>query len=555
MRSAANLVHVAISTALQMGPFLAVFFTVIIGFSITMSGQFSGVEGYSNLPQAALNLFGSALGNFDYGVFMEDETDWEAVAILTLFLLVAMIMLLNMLIALLSDIYAAVQGSALEESESAHWSFLKERECNDEWSLPGPLAAMTIIIWTVGASLDWMTQKALPKLMKMHLGCIPTGNSTNGGNTTGYDSFTDGNITTGNSINGENTTDSNATSDNLWSLPEKRLVSHGLRLMVDIPINLLAVFLLVLFRQIKYAFFLLKKFEEEYSLMLESKGSWALLCFYGRSLHEIFGQESRWFGGKKLKVAQGSDLMKIPPRDRWEKEYREKKEKDQDSQTKIKEENLVNFLNRLHLCRHLLALAFCVLGPLALAVYIPVACCQNTWKKMKEGLVSKDGEGSEGQHEGGEGDGEEEHKGGEEERKSGEGELKSKEAESKAEEEKLKAEVYQKMIESLKKLEPRDAKDILVEMKTSHASEQAAMKESMEERFTSFATEQAAMNEKLSSMEDRFSSMETAQEERFSKMENMLSSILAHVSTGGEATEPAPAPAPVPAPATGVDMW
>lgn len=86
-------------------------FLVIVMLTFTCAGSilFSEMDQFSNFKKSLIYMFSICLGNFDYGDF--DNLKYHTspnvgYVYLTLYLIIANIMLLNLLIAILSDTYS-----------------------------------------------------------------------------------------------------------------------------------------------------------------------------------------------------------------------------------------------------------------------------------------------------------------------------------------------------------------------------------------------------------------------------------------------------------------
>lgn len=83
---------------------------VFIFIIFTSAGQllFNELTGFSDFSESSKTLFGASLGNFDYVWFdnMTEVSPYTGYVFLTIFLLFTMVLLLNFLIAILSNTYA-----------------------------------------------------------------------------------------------------------------------------------------------------------------------------------------------------------------------------------------------------------------------------------------------------------------------------------------------------------------------------------------------------------------------------------------------------------------
>ena len=90
--------------------------------------MFSDISSYSSFKNSMITLFGSGLGNFDYTVY-DSITNFDPVVgyiFITIYLLASTIMLINFLIAILSNTYGllTLQNNALYLKEVI---FLRQR--------------------------------------------------------------------------------------------------------------------------------------------------------------------------------------------------------------------------------------------------------------------------------------------------------------------------------------------------------------------------------------------------------------------------------------------
>ena len=89
--------------------FLAIFTIDILAFaSIFYYLFFSNYEDYDTLFHGIIAIIGSGLGNFSFPRSGEDFNEYLASIILVIFLFITNIILLNLLIAILSNIYTVM---------------------------------------------------------------------------------------------------------------------------------------------------------------------------------------------------------------------------------------------------------------------------------------------------------------------------------------------------------------------------------------------------------------------------------------------------------------
>ena len=123
--------------------------------------------GFTTLPRAMLTLFGAALGDFSFDEIRKEQPILGPV-LMMLYLFVGAVMLLNLLIAILADVYNRVQEGSMEE-----FSFSKAKTVstysifwdkgNTVIPLPPPLNLVTFLLEPVAAvlgSLQWLWRQA-----------------------------------------------------------------------------------------------------------------------------------------------------------------------------------------------------------------------------------------------------------------------------------------------------------------------------------------------------------------------------------------------------------
>ncbi len=121
-RAVGELVILIVAMLEDVTVFLVIYFLVIIGFSITFLGMLYGNDGFTSGQSTFLLLFNAALGNYDTSVFNSNGQIYDTVAIVTLVVFVTLtaIVLLNLLIARMSNTHQKIDEKSRQE-----WSFVK----------------------------------------------------------------------------------------------------------------------------------------------------------------------------------------------------------------------------------------------------------------------------------------------------------------------------------------------------------------------------------------------------------------------------------------------
>ncbi|CAI2358728.1 unnamed protein product [Moneuplotes crassus] len=110
-----SFVQIVIKMAKDSFIFLCIYTIVIVVFSLIGSAMFYDIDQFSNFLEAFVHLYESALGGFDFSIF-EDGTVSEPFVgkiFIGVYLLVSAILLLNFLIAIMSDTYAALKDYSI----------------------------------------------------------------------------------------------------------------------------------------------------------------------------------------------------------------------------------------------------------------------------------------------------------------------------------------------------------------------------------------------------------------------------------------------------------
>ena len=101
------MIQIFIKMSQDMGIFFALFFLQIIAFSAVGMLTFGEVPEYSNLSSAIIMIFQTAMGSWDLTIYDELADDRRFFGIVFHFILICvnLLLLLNLMIALMSDTY------------------------------------------------------------------------------------------------------------------------------------------------------------------------------------------------------------------------------------------------------------------------------------------------------------------------------------------------------------------------------------------------------------------------------------------------------------------
>ena len=100
------LIRIVLKMVGAMAVFLILFFLQLIVFSAIASLLFNSTTKYNGFYNSVINLFDAIMGNYSYTDFKQDtvgQTTGEVFIII--FMIVNFILILNLLIAILSDVY------------------------------------------------------------------------------------------------------------------------------------------------------------------------------------------------------------------------------------------------------------------------------------------------------------------------------------------------------------------------------------------------------------------------------------------------------------------
>ncbi|CAI2385041.1 unnamed protein product [Moneuplotes crassus] len=110
-----SFVQIVIQMAQDSFIFLCIYTIVIIVFSLIGSALFYDLKEFKNFIEAFIHLYESALGAFDYDIFENagETNPFIGKLFMGLYLLISAILLLNFLIAIMADTYAAFKNYSL----------------------------------------------------------------------------------------------------------------------------------------------------------------------------------------------------------------------------------------------------------------------------------------------------------------------------------------------------------------------------------------------------------------------------------------------------------
>ena len=160
-------------------------FIIQIGFAITFLSQFSNKDDYQTLGQSMLTLYSAMLGNFEFD--FPSDSDFLSIAgkiALVLYSVITAIVLLNLLIAQMSNTYKRIEDASLQEwlfaKSSTVMRFLTVVESNPFCMLPAPLNLITIVVAPLDyfifssrrVSITRTVANFLLEYMTISIGCI-----------------------------------------------------------------------------------------------------------------------------------------------------------------------------------------------------------------------------------------------------------------------------------------------------------------------------------------------------------------------------------------------
>jgi len=143
--------------------FLAFSFVIMWAFAMIFTATFQDVPEFQNIPKTLLNLFQMALGNFDMDIFLsvqEERRYFLGMAVFITYLIVAMVVLMNILIALLGVTFNDFEAKRYEKYCMLFAAFVSAFYFNesDDW-LPAPLCLISAILLPFSNSRNkWMKE-------------------------------------------------------------------------------------------------------------------------------------------------------------------------------------------------------------------------------------------------------------------------------------------------------------------------------------------------------------------------------------------------------------
>ncbi|XXQ35383.1 Polycystin cation channel PKD1/PKD2 domain-containing protein [Plasmodiophora brassicae] len=141
--------------------FLLLLFVTIMGFGISLSVAVgNAVGGYATIPRAMFTLYQSALGQFDFSAFagLPDGQRHLGQVLLSLFLFVALVVLVNLLIAMMAGTYASRREQSGREFHLS-WSELVWDVHQDDGILPPPFNTIVYLCAAIGACCRYAMRK------------------------------------------------------------------------------------------------------------------------------------------------------------------------------------------------------------------------------------------------------------------------------------------------------------------------------------------------------------------------------------------------------------
>jgi hypothetical protein len=102
------LIQIFIKMSQDMGTFFGLFFLQIVAFSAVGVLSFGEIHEYNDLPSAVIMIFQTAMGNWDFTIYDVLSEERRVIGIIFHFILICvnLLLLLNLMIALMSDTYA-----------------------------------------------------------------------------------------------------------------------------------------------------------------------------------------------------------------------------------------------------------------------------------------------------------------------------------------------------------------------------------------------------------------------------------------------------------------
>ena len=135
--------------------FIIVYAFSILGFGITFYGLFYKTDNYAGVGYSFLTLLGNTLGNMDFSAFIttSETVNTIGIVLLIIFVVFTAIVLMNLLIAQMSNVYAEIKENAHRE-----WSYMYSKLVEEYFveherhilsSLPAPLNLLMIPMFII----------------------------------------------------------------------------------------------------------------------------------------------------------------------------------------------------------------------------------------------------------------------------------------------------------------------------------------------------------------------------------------------------------------------
>lgn len=127
-RSLGVMVSIARAMALDLLAFVAVYLLCVLGFGVFFQSLFFSSADFHGVGNTALSLFQFTLSDFDFTIFDSPNAIMNTLGqiVLAVYLVFTAILLINMLIAKMSNAYQRIDEKALQE-----WSFAKAQTVQD----------------------------------------------------------------------------------------------------------------------------------------------------------------------------------------------------------------------------------------------------------------------------------------------------------------------------------------------------------------------------------------------------------------------------------------
>jgi len=134
----------------DVGKFILLYALIIWGFAVVLYVLASDAEKFQSIPVAIMFLFEAGMQQFDFGWLSGCKNQTLGIVFLALFVLVAAVILLNMLIAFLSETYSRMSNESIQHSAVGRANFIIEYATGEH--LPVPLNIISMMT-SLGATL------------------------------------------------------------------------------------------------------------------------------------------------------------------------------------------------------------------------------------------------------------------------------------------------------------------------------------------------------------------------------------------------------------------